>query len=136
MLLTAMLVSKLVNIVTYLSISHVFPRWRMAGCLHAFVLVLSLALASAGKLPPDNRLEELTLSRVTREVDLTTPLVKEKVTFVVKNDGNKSVSYVMYTVESHLANNVAYINAQVSHVRSCSQVRVFITYHIISLFET
>lgn len=86
---------------------------KMEGSLVSLVLTLCLALASAGKQPPDNRVEALELSRVTREVDLTTALAKEKVTLVIENKGNKAINYVLYTVEPQLANHVAYLGAQV-----------------------
>lgn len=78
------------------------------------VVALCVCVASGGKGPPDNRVEQLELSRVTREVDLTSPLVKQKVTLAVENKGSKPVTNFLYTVESQLARKVAYISAQVS----------------------
>jgi hypothetical protein len=65
------------------------------------------------KSPPDNRVETLELSTVTREVDLTSPLVKQKVTMVVENKGTKAVTAVLYTVEPRLVQRLGYISAQV-----------------------
>lgn len=65
------------------------------------------------KAPPDNRVEALELATVTREVDLTSPLVKQKVTMVLENKGSKAVTVMLYTVEPQLADKVAHISAQV-----------------------
>lgn len=81
--------------------------------LVAVVLVMWVHVAAGGKGPPDGRVEGLQLSRVTREVDLTSPLVKQKVIMVVDNKGSKPVTHVIYSVESQLGDKVAYIGAQV-----------------------
>lgn len=83
------------------------------GVVGLVVLVLCVGVAVSGKPPPDNRVETLELSTVTREVDLTSPLVKQKVTMVVENKGSKAVSTLLYTVEPQLAQKLAYITAQV-----------------------
>ena len=72
-----------------------------------------VSLVAGRKGPPDNRVEQLELSRVTREVDLSSPLVKQVVTMVVDNKGSKPVTNVLYTLESQLAKKVAFIGAQV-----------------------
>lgn len=81
--------------------------------LVSVALVFCVGLVAGKKGPPDNRVESLELTSVTREVDLTSPLVKQKVTMVVENKANKAVSSVYYTVERQLANKLAYIGAQV-----------------------
>lgn len=81
--------------------------------LAVMMLVVCVHLAVGGKAPPDSRVETLELSRVTREVDLSSPLVKQKVTMVVENQASRPVTYVLYTVESQLSDKVAYIGAQV-----------------------
>ena len=87
-----------------------------SGILLVFVALLGLSLAAcSGRQPPDNRVEALEITRVTRDVDLTTSLAKEKVTMVVENKGKKSCTYVLYTVEPLVANNLAYISAEVSN---------------------
>lgn len=87
-------------------------------CLAAcFVLVLCAGVV-AGRSPPNTRVEALELVTVTREVDLTTPLVKQKVTMVVENKGSKPISILLYTVEPQLASKVSYIGAQVGE-RAC-----------------
>lgn len=82
------------------------------------VLLVLAVLCSVGsswgkKVPPDNRVEALELTSVTREVDLTSPLVKQKVTMVIENKASKAVSSVYYTLERQLAKKLAYIGAQV-----------------------
>ena len=84
-----------------------------------FLLMLCSSFSAFAKQPADTRVEELTLSRVTREVDLTSPLVKQKVTMALENDGPKPVSVVLFTVEPQLAGKVAYIGAQVSCGSGC-----------------
>lgn len=77
-------------------------------------LVVCVSLAAEGKLPPDNRVENLELTSVSREVDLSSPLVKQKVTMVVENKASGAVTSVLYTVEPQLADKVAYVGAKVS----------------------
>jgi len=72
------------------------------------------SVCSGKQQPPDNRVEALEITRVTRDVDLTSPLAKEKVTMVVENKGKKSVAYVLYAVDPKLVKNMAFINAEVS----------------------
>ena len=77
-------------------------------------LVFLLCLVVMGKKgPADNRVEALELTSVTREIDLTSPLVKQKVTMVVENKASKSVSALYFTVERQLAKRLAFIDAQV-----------------------
>ena len=78
-----------------------------------FLLVLHIGLSAGAKQPPDNRVEDLELTRVTREVDLTSPLAKQKVSMVVENKGTKPVTSVLYMVEPQLTDKVAFISAQV-----------------------
>ena len=84
----------------------------------AVVLVFCLSLAVGKKAPPDNRVEALELASVTREVDLSSPLVKQKVTMVVENKAAKAISNMYYTVERQMAGKLAYIEAQASGVVS------------------
>ena len=98
----------------------------MEGNTFSLLLVLCVTVASAGKPPRDNRVEELKLAHVTREVDLTTALAKEKVTMEVENVGSKAVGYVLYTVEPALAGKVAYINALVRKLRTSIRISYLI----------
>lgn len=77
------------------------------------LLVLCISGAVRAKGPPDNRVEALELTTVMREVDLTSPLVKQKVTMMVENKESKAITVVLYTVEPQLVDKLAYINAQV-----------------------
>lgn len=89
--------------------------WRVSAVAQSFLLVLCFSGDVLAKGPPDNRVEALELSTVTREVDLTSPLVKQKVTMVLENKGSKAISVMLYTVESPLVDKLAYINAQVRY---------------------
>lgn len=83
--------------------------------LMGFVFVLICTIAASGaKMPADARVEALELSRVSREVELNSPLVKQKVTMVIENKGSKPVNSLLYLVEPQLAEKVAYIGAHVS----------------------
>ncbi len=76
-------------------------------------LLLSFSTAVLAGSPPDDRVASLVLSTVTREIDARTPLVKQKVTMVVENQGSKPVNFVLYTVDPTLKGKVAYVGAQV-----------------------
>lgn len=91
---------------------------RMRGVL-LLVAVFCLRFGADAKPPPDNRVEALELSTVTREVDVTSPLMKQRVKMVVENKGSKPVTAVLYTVEPQLADKVAFISAQVSCTCAC-----------------
>ena len=90
--------------------------WKMwyCKCVILCVLVSCYSMVAGKKVPPDLRVKNLVLSTVTREVDLRSPLVKQKVTMVVENKGSAPVNSMFYTVEPQLAAKVAYIGAQVS----------------------
>ena len=81
--------------------------------LLAVIVLCCLSLTWGRRSPPDNRVEALEITSVTREIDLTSPLVKQKVTMVIENKAAKAVSSVYYTVERQLAKKLAYIGAQV-----------------------
>ncbi len=85
--------------------------WRTVASV--CVLLLGLCVLCSSRQPPDNRVEALEITRLTRDVDLTSPLAKEKVTMVLENKGKKPTSYVLYAVEPRLAGNVAHISAEV-----------------------
>lgn len=89
---------------------------RAGMLMVSLLLVLCVSGGVRAKGPPDNRVEALELATVTREVDLTSPLVKQKVTMVLENKGSKAVTSVLYTVEPQLEDKVAFISAQVSLV--------------------
>ena len=85
------------------------------GLLWALCVVSAglFSVCSGRQQPLDNRVEALEVTRVTRDVDLTSPLAKEKVTMAVENKGKKPTTYVLYAVDPRLAKNVAYIGAEV-----------------------
>ncbi len=74
--------------------------------------VLSLALALTGVSGSNG--ESLVLSSVSRELDLTTPLVQQKVTMVLENTGSTAVSQFKFTVDPSLASKTSFIGAKVS----------------------
>ena len=77
-------------------------------------LVGASFLAAALAATDQNRIDKLEWSVVTRELDLTSALVKEKTTVVIENKDTKSVSHFLYTVQRGAADKLAYIGGQVS----------------------
>ena len=57
--------------------------------------------------------ENLVLSSVSREIDLTTVLVQQKVTMVVENQGDSAVSQFTYTVDPSMGSKASYVGAKV-----------------------
>lgn len=54
--------------------------------------------------------DDLSVKNVNRNVDVSTQFARHTVTLTLENSG-KSVNSFVYTIESNLANNVAYIAA-------------------------
>ena len=80
------------------------------------MLVLAWCLVAAAQAAPskdDKRIDKLEFSAVTREIDLTSNLVKEKTTIVVENKDQKSVSSFLYTIPRAAADKLAFIGGQV-----------------------
>lgn len=80
----------------------------------AVLCILSLLLVAARCVDEVSR--DVVLSRVARVLDLTTHLVKQKASITVENGGEGSLRSFLYTVETPLANKLAYIGAQVRGV--------------------
>ena len=57
--------------------------------------------------------ENLVLSSVSREIDLTTVLVQQKVTMVIENQGDSAVSQCTYTVDPSMGGKASYVGAKV-----------------------
>ena len=86
--------------------------------MNLFVLVLVGCLMVAVHAAPsqDERIAKLEFSAVTRELDLTSNLVKEKTTIVLENKDEKSVSSFLYTIPRSAADKLAYIGGKVCAV--------------------
>lgn len=56
--------------------------------------------------------ENIVLSSVTREIDLKTPLVQQKTTMVVENQGESAFSQFVFAVDPTTASQVSYIGAK------------------------
>lgn len=90
--------------------------WSLTVVARLCVFLVGLRVVLSGRQPPDNRVEALEITRLTRDVDLTSPLAKEKVTMVIENKGKKPTNYVLYAVDPRLTGNVAHISGEVSYV--------------------
>jgi hypothetical protein len=77
------------------------------------VVLIAWCLVAATKASQDKRIDKLEFSAVTREIDLTSNLVKEKTTIVVENKDQKSISWFLYTIPRSAADKLAYIGGQV-----------------------
>ena len=94
------------------------------------VLVMAWCLVAAmAQVSQDKRIDKLEFSAVTREIDLTSNLVKEKTTIVVENKDQKSISWFLYTIPRSAADKLAYIGGQVIH-RSLRMQRILINAHL------
>ncbi len=74
--------------------------------------VLSISLALTGVSGSNGG--SLVLSSVSRELDLTTPLVQQKVTMVIENTGSNAVSEFKFTVDPSFASKTSFVGAKVS----------------------
>lgn len=77
-------------------------------------MVICSLLATARAASEQDRIDKLEFSAVTRELDLTSNLAKEKTTIVVENKDSKSISSFLYTIPRGASDKVAYIGGQVS----------------------
>ena len=75
-----------------------------------FVVLAGVLCAQANETK-----DTLVLSSVSREIDLTTSLVQEKVTAVLQNKGDIPVNQFVYLVDPILADRASYIGVQVSY---------------------
>lgn len=85
----------------------------MENGLSLCVLVVTLVAFTGGALA-DNGGGNIVLSSVSREVDLTTPLVQQKVTMVIENKGSSAVTQFSYSVDPSLSSKTSYLSAKVS----------------------
>lgn len=86
--------------------------FKMEKSLRWCALLVALATLSGGVLASNGG--NLVLSSVSRELDLTTPLVKQKVTMVVENRGSSAVTQFLFSIDSSLTSKVSYLGAKVS----------------------
>ena len=77
------------------------------------VLLLGL-LATALAASDQDRIDKLELNVLTRAIDLTSALVKEKTTLTIENKDSKSISHFLFTVQRGANDKLAYIGGQVS----------------------
>ena len=71
-------------------------------------------LATARAANGAERLDKIEFSVVTREVDLTSNLAKEKATIMVENKDSKTISSFLYTISRGVTDKLAYLGGQVS----------------------
>ena len=81
--------------------------------LRALVIVWCMVVAVQAAPTQDKRIDKLEFSAVTRELDLTSNLAKEKTTIVVENKDEKTISSFIYTIPRSAADKLAYIGGQV-----------------------
>ena len=86
----------------------------------AFLLLLTSGVAT------DDSLEKLVITRASREVDLSSNLVKESVTITLSNDGDVAVSTFLYTLDAISSPNLAHLSVKVSAVSSCTYAIFFL----------
>lgn len=72
-----------------------------------------MVAATQAATSQDKRIDKLEFSTVTRELDLTSNLVKEKTTIVIENKDEKSISSFLYTISRTAADKLAYVGGQV-----------------------
>ena len=78
----------------------------------AVLLALFLALLS-GVRAAEEVSGDVVVTRVARELDLTTHLVKQRVSITIENGGDRPLSSFHFIVDSNLVNKMAYIGATV-----------------------
>ena len=71
-------------------------------------------LATARAASGAERIDKIEFSAVTREVDLTSNLAKEKTTIIVENKDSKTISSFLYTIARSATDKLAYVGGQVS----------------------
>ncbi len=78
------------------------------------VLLFSLCLlVFTGRAVADDPSEDLVFTRVAREIDLRSHLVKQDVSLTMENTGARPLSSFLYTVDTGLADSLAYLGAEV-----------------------
>ena len=80
------------------------------------IFLLLLVSALNGCIAVEEPDVNLLVSRASREIDLSSSVVKQSVTFTFQNEGTNSVSFFLFVVDANLASQLAYISAEVSSV--------------------
>ena len=88
-------------------------------CVVSFLSLLLVSLSCAA----DEVSRDVVLSYVSRDLDLTTHLVKERISLTVENGGESSLRWFLYTVDPSISSKLAYIGAQVRSVDCEDRVR-------------
>ena len=86
----------------------------IAACAMTFLLLLLLSSVAAA----DDSVEKLVITRASREVDLSSNLVKEMVTITLSNDGDVAVSTFLYTLDAISSPNLAHLSVKVNKFTS------------------
>ena len=81
----------------------------MKLCLLLVGCLLAMARAANG----DGRVDKIEFGAVTREIDLSSNVAKEKTTIQVENKDSKSISSFLFTVGRGSTDKLAYIGGQV-----------------------
>ena len=81
----------------------------------AFYLVLAVALRllQMGECKDVVDNSDIVLLRMSREIDLTSQLVKCQVAVTLQNAGNKPLTSFLYTVDANLAKDLSFLGAEV-----------------------
>ena len=85
---------------------------KMKLCL----LVVACLLATARASNDNGRVDKIEFGTVTREIDVSSNLAKEKTTILVENKDTKSISSFLYTVARGSSDKLAYIGGQVRDI--------------------
>ena len=80
------------------------------------ILLLALACLLNSCVAAEDPDANLIVTRASREVDLSSSVVKQSVTFTFENSGTSLVSSFHYVVESNFAQHLAYISAEVNNI--------------------
>ncbi len=78
------------------------------------IFLLAVVCLFTGCISAEDPDANLVVTRASREVDLTSAVVRQSVTFTFENSGSSSISSFHFVVESSIAPHLAYISAQVS----------------------
>ncbi len=79
--------------------------------------LLSLSLLFlVGRVLADDPSKDLIFTRVARKVDLRSHLLKQDVSLTIENTGARPLSWFLYTVDTSLASQLAFLGAEVSEL--------------------
>ena len=84
---------------------------QMAAKL-VLIILLSLLVVRYSLAEEPN--DKLLITRASRELDVTSQIVKQSVSLTVQNEGDSPAKSLLYTVDSSISQRLAYIQAVVS----------------------